>query len=166
EARRGLRIEAMGRPHLRIPELRFIRALSPRPLHNTEKAIRALHRSLVSLTPQHHHFGSIRNGTGCGTASQCDLGLLVRYQVLIQRSHRRIGALGGLCNSLPACVRQSDLQSECQSDDLDLIVLHLALLIRVCVREHYPKIGSQRAELTSSWAPQARTSRPADRDRE
>jgi hypothetical protein len=118
KALRGLRIEAMGCMHLQIPELRLIRALPPRPFYDAKKAIRALHRDLVSFVSQYHNFGSIGNKTGCSTASQRDLGFLVRYRVLIQVSHRRIGALSGLCNCLLACV---NLQSKCQSDDPNLI---------------------------------------------
>jgi hypothetical protein len=81
-----------------------MRPMPPRPLHDAEKAIRALHRGLISLASQHHHFGSIGNGTGCSTASQRNLGFLVRYQVLIQGSHRQIGSFPGLCNCLPTCV--------------------------------------------------------------
>src|SRR5580658_6664745 len=130
----------MGGTHLWIPELRLIRALPPGPFHDAEKAIRPLHRDLVSLLSQHHHFGSIGNRTRCSTASQRDLGFLVRYQVLVQGSHRRIGGPSVLCNCLPTCVRADNLQGKCQSYEPDLIFQHPILPIcKFRASEHRPR---------------------------
>src|SRR5262249_11931355 len=118
-------------------------------LHNAEKTIRALHRGFVSLPSQHHDFGAIGDGTGCSTASQRDLGLLVRYQVLVEGSHRRIGTFCSLCNCLPACAGQENQQCKCQSDDPYVILPHSILPNRAFrAGEHRPRSDSQTLNRT------------------
>src|SRR5262249_6920599 len=115
-----------------------------------------LHRGLVSLPTQHHDFGAIGDGTGCSTASQRYLGLLVRYQVLVEGSHRSIGSLCSLCNCLPACAGQENQPCKCQSDDPDVILPHPILPNRAFrAGEHRPRSDSQIVNRTK-WAASSR----------
>src|SRR5258707_8400237 len=46
--------------------------------------------TILAIAPQHQHFGCIRNRCWSSTASQRDLGILVRNQILIEKRHCRI----------------------------------------------------------------------------
>src|SRR6202790_3999040 len=90
------RIEAMRGAHLRVPEFRVIGRLPPGSLDDADEAIRALHGGCVAIPSEHHHFGCVRNRCWSGTPGQRYLSLLVWNQILVERSHDRIGSLRSL----------------------------------------------------------------------
>jgi len=87
------RFKANGAANPGIPEIRMIRGVAPRSFHDTEKTIAAFHRGPVSRAAQHHHFGSIGNGSRSGTPRQRDFSFLVGHQILTEGSHGGIGSL-------------------------------------------------------------------------
>ena len=119
-----LRIKANGRANLGIPELRFVAARAPRPLHNTQKAIRPLHRGRESLPSQHHHLGSRCDRCRGSTAGQRDLRILVGHQIRIHRSHRRIRSLVCLRLCRACCAGQAELNKKHQRNEPERFLPH------------------------------------------
>ena len=84
--RRSRRIEADGGANFGIPEVRVIGGGASRSLNYAEKTICPFHRGRTSISSQHHHFGSVRNGCWSSTARQRDFRVLVRHQVVIGKA--------------------------------------------------------------------------------
>ena len=109
----GRRIKTNGAANFGIPEFRMIRGGAPGSFHYTEKTIAAFHRGPVSRAAQHHHFGSVRNGSWSSTARQRDFRLLVGHQILTEGSHGGIGSLLRLRSRLRSCARYDNQNQEC-----------------------------------------------------
>src|SRR5258708_37903538 len=109
---------------LRVPEFRVIGRLRPGSLDDADEAVRALHGRWVAISAQHHHFGCIRNRCRSGTPGQRDLSLLVRNQILVERSHDRIGSFRTL-RSWTGGPEEKNRDNECVPWEAGIVALRL-----------------------------------------
>src|ERR1700686_825969 len=97
----GWWIKAERAPVLRIPKLGTVELPHPCAFYDADKAVLAFHRSFITMPPEDHNRGVAGNGRRSRCPCQIDLGVSIRYKVLIQRSHAEIWSFGVCCASWP-----------------------------------------------------------------
>src|SRR5271169_5322623 len=94
------RIEANRTSNSRVPKIGGILTVDwahPPSLHDAYETILAFDRGFIAIPSQNQDLGIERDGLRGRTPRQGYLGVAIRHQILVKRSHARIRCFGVLC---------------------------------------------------------------------
>src|SRR5215469_1386408 len=92
----GLRVIAGRAATLRVPKLGMVESGRPQATYHADKAVRAFRRGFIAVLSEDQNRRILGNGWRRRAASESDLSVSIRHQVLVQWSHGGIKRLGAL----------------------------------------------------------------------